>query len=69
MAYSGTEQKDNSFYVQGGGKEIAIYPKKKECEHILTSASTSCETGGGRQWVGGLEGLTASLSTAGTSDN
>ena len=69
MAYSSTEQKDNSFYVQGGEKEMAIYSKKKECEHILTSASTSREIGGGRQWVGGLKGLTASLPTAGTLDN
>jgi hypothetical protein len=69
MAHSSTEQRDDRFYVQGGGKEIAIYSKKKECEHIATSASTSDDIGGGRQWVGGVKGLTASLLTAGTSDN
>jgi hypothetical protein len=29
MAHSSTEQKDDRFYVQGGGKEIAIILKEK----------------------------------------
>jgi hypothetical protein len=50
-------------------EEMAIYSKKKEFEYIPTSASTSREIGGGRQWVGGLNGLRASLPNAGTSDS
>jgi hypothetical protein len=44
-------------YVQGGAKEIAIYSKKKECEHISTSASTSRDIGEGRQLGWGFEGF------------
>jgi hypothetical protein len=62
----GTERQ--RVFIYRAGKEIAIYSKKKEFEHIPTSVSTSREIGGGRQWVGGLNGLTASLPNAGTSD-
>lgn len=55
MEYSGTRQKDSRFYVQGGGERSRYTQRKKECEQILTSVSTSRDIGGGRQWVGGLK--------------